>query len=311
MRKLDLKVGYSCNNMCRHCVQGDKRHRIRDKTPEEIAAELKEVRSRGIRSVVFTGGEATVRPDIIEQVALARELGYEVIQVQTNARMFSSAKFTKCMVEAGMTELASALNGHIPELHDYISRVPGAWKQTVQGIKNVREYGIPVLSNTVVTRPNYRFLKEIAELLLGLGVVQYQLAFVHPAGRAWTDFDQLVPNITLAAPYIHRGLDPGIERGVRVMSEAMPFCHMKGYEQYVAELIIPPSDVYETELKIVEWEKWRVNEGKWKGEKCRACRFYDVCEGPWREYVEKRGESEFVPVPGDKVGPDFFSQRRR
>ncbi len=197
-----------------------------------------------------------------------------------------------------MNEFSPALNGHIPALHDYLSSVPGAWKQTTAGIRNVREYPVRIITNTVVSKPNYRFLDRIAELLVRLGVDQFQLAFAHPAGRAWENFDSIVPHISLAAPHIHRGLQVGIDSGVKVMAEAMPFCLMKGYENYVSELYIPPSDVYEKGFRVKEWEKWRVTEGKWKGEKCKECAFYEVCEGPWKEYVLKRGSWEFVPVPG-------------
>ncbi len=301
-RRLDLKVGYACNNMCRHCAQGSKRRSLKSKTSEQIQQELRKAFNEGIRSVVFTGGEPTVRKDIISQIRFAKELGYEKIQVQTNARRFASKKFTKATVEAGMNEFSPALNGHIPELHDYLSRVPGAWKQTVQGIRNVREYGdVSIISNTVVTKPNYRFVKNISELLVHLGVNQYQLAFVHPVGSAWINFDSIVPFISLAAPYIHRGLQVGMDAGLKVMAEAMPFCLMKGYEKQVSELYIPPADVYETEFKIKNWEEWRIHEGKWKGEKCKNCRFYNICEGPWKEYVEKRGSAEFIPVLGSKI----------
>lgn len=302
MRKLDLKVGYSCNNMCRHCVQGDKRYRLQDKSTEQIVEELREAFSRGIRSVVFTGGEPTIRDDLVDLVARSREIGYEEVQIQTNGRRFSSKKFTKEMVEAGMTNFAPALNGHIPELHDYLSHVPGAWKQTVQGLRNVSQYGgVRITTNTVVSKPNYRFLDKITSLLVALGADQYQLAFAHPAGSSRENFDSIVPFISLAAPHIHRGLQVGLDAGIKVMAEATPLCHMEGYEKCASEIYIPPTDVYEQGCNIKNWEDWRRNEGKWKGEKCKECAYFKICEGPWIEYVEERGSWEFVPVPGDKV----------
>lgn len=300
MRRLDLKVGYSCNNLCRHCVQGNKRHNMPSKSTEQIFSELEEAFSRGIREVVFTGGEVTIRKDAVMCVAHAKGVGYDSIQIQTNGRAFASRVFTKKMVEAGMTEFSPALNGHIPELHDFLSQVPGAWKQTVQGIRNVKEYDITTMTNTVITKPNYRFARNISALLVSLGVDQFQLAFVHPAGRSWDDFDSIVPRVSLAAPYIHLGLQVGIDHGVSVMAEAMPFCVMKDYEKYVSEFYIPPSDVYESGFKMENWENWRKGEGKWKGEKCKGCAYFNVCEGPWREYVWRLGSEEFVPVPGKR-----------
>jgi MoaA/NifB/PqqE/SkfB family radical SAM enzyme len=296
MKRVDLKVGYSCNLHCKHCAQGDKREKSGDQSGERIKKELQESINRGIKEVVFTGGEPTIRKDIMDLVRFAKEIGFKQIQLQTNGRMFASKKFTDAIVEAGMTEFAPALNGHIPALHDYLASTPGAWKQTVQGIMNVREYeDIPIGTNSVVSKPNYRFLDKIASLLVKLGVNQYQLAFVHPSGSAWTNFDSIVPLISLATPMIHKGLDVGRKVGLRVMAEAMPYCLMRGYEDCIGERYIPSSLVYEVNFVRENFEVWRTTEGKWKGDKCKACSAYNVCEGPWREYVEVRGESEFTP----------------
>ncbi len=300
MRRLDLKVGYACNLRCRHCVQGNKRELFPSKSIEQIKSDLKEVFSKGVVEVVFTGGEPTVHKNILEAVKFARDLGFKLIQIQTNGRMFSSKNFTEKMVEAGMTEFSPALNGHIPSLHDYLASVPGAWKQTVRGIMNVKEYGLNIISNSVVSKPNYRFLNKLATLLVKLGVDQYQLAFVHAGGRAWENFDSIVPRVSLAAPHIHRGLQIGIDAGLPVMAEAMPYCLMRNYEKYVSELYIPSSAVYEVGFRTENYEKWRVNEGKWKGERCKSCAFFNICEGPWKEYVERIGPEEFIPIPGKK-----------
>ena len=119
-----------------------------------------------------------------------------------------------------MTEFSPAVHGHIPELHDFLTRSQGSFNQTIQGIKNIKKHRVPIITNTVVTKPNYRYLPEIAKLLVKLGVNQFQLAFVHPIGNAYKNFDSIVPRISLAAPYIHRGLQIGIDAGIRVTPRA-------------------------------------------------------------------------------------------
>jgi MoaA/NifB/PqqE/SkfB family radical SAM enzyme len=147
-----------------------------------------------------------------------------------------------------------------------------------------------------VTRYNYKFLPEIASLLIKLGVHQYQFAFVHAQGNALKSFTEVVPRKTDAMPYIKRGLRMGREKGLRVMAEAIPLCLMKGYEDCVSEFYIPSTEVRERGFTIERFEEVRVNEGKVRFAKCRICRYYDVCEGPWREYPEHFGDGEFNPV---------------
>jgi len=295
--RLDVKVGFACNNHCHFCVQGEKRKKYGRRSKEEIFEILKK-NSRERTAVVFTGGEPSLHPDIIELVSMANELGYESIQIQTNGRMFAYERFCNDMIEAGATEFSPALHGHTAGLHDYLTTVSGSFEQTVRGIRNLVKLGQKVVTNSVITRSNFRHLPELAEILVELGVDQYQLAFVHPVGSAGIDsnFASIVPRFELLEPYLHAGLQVGIDAGLVVMTEAVPYCFMKCYEQYVGERIMPATRIFDAEGVIEEYRDYRLEEGKSKGPHCTSCNMSDSCEGPWREYTERYGWSEFKPV---------------
>jgi MoaA/NifB/PqqE/SkfB family radical SAM enzyme len=295
-KRVDIKAGFSCNNNCRFCVQAHNRAKG-DRTTEEIKRDLEESRKR-CKSVVFTGGEVTIRKDVFEIVGYAKELGYETIQIQSNCRMLSNMPFLKQLIEAGANEFSPALHGHIPELHDYLTSAKGSFYQTVKAIKNLRELNQTILTNTVVVKPNYRYLPKIAELLVELNVDQFQFAFVHPIGNACKYYDSVVPVMSLAMPYIHKGLQIGIDAGIRVMAEAMPYCMMKGYENYVSERVIPSTEIKTGDSFDGDYTDTRVKEGKIKFGQCKECKYDKICEGPWKEYPEKFGSDEFRAAKG-------------
>ena len=112
--RLDLKVGFRCNNRCTFCVQGDKRLTVGDRTTEELKAILRD-RREGASGVVFTGGEPTVRDDLCDLVSHAHELGYRPIQVQTNGRRLAYMPFVRALLAAGTTEVSPALHGSTEE----------------------------------------------------------------------------------------------------------------------------------------------------------------------------------------------------
>jgi MoaA/NifB/PqqE/SkfB family radical SAM enzyme len=293
-KRADIKVGFLCNNNCRFCVQAHKKN-CGDKSTEHVKKDLEEAR-KACQEVVFTGGEPTIRKDIFELVSYAKQLGFKVIQIQTNGRMFAYKTFCRKMMDAGATEFSPALHGHIPELHDFLTGNKGSFNQTVQGIKNLKELGQMVITNTVVVKPNYRFLPQLAKLLVKLKVNQFQFAFVHPVGNAMKNYNSIVPVMGLASPYIYKGLQIGIDAGVKVMAEAMPYCMMQGYEEYVSEKFIPEMEVREFDYVIEDYKKTRIEEGKMKFPQCNGCKYNGVCEGPWKEYPEKLGNSEFKPI---------------
>lgn len=294
-KRVDIKTGFICNNNCRFCVQADNKSKG-NRIFKEIKRDLEDSRKR-CTGVVLTGGEVTIRKDFFDIVRLAKELDYKTIQIQTNGRMFASLEFCKKTIQAGATEFSPALHGYCKEQHDYLTRAEGSFSQTVKGIKNMKSLGIHVITNTVVVKSNYTSLPEIAKLLVKLNVDQFQFAFVHPMGNAWKNFDKMVPLISSVAPYIHKGIQIGINAGKKAMAEAMPYCFMQGYEDYVAEKIIPETEVRgKTYQNTDDFTKQRQIYGKSKFSQCKECCYDLVCEGSWREYPAKRGIGEFKPI---------------
>ncbi len=293
-QRLDLKVGFACNNRCVFCVQGDKRDQIPPRSTAECRALLEEHRATS-SGVVFTGGEASIRKDIVDIVAHAHGIGYEVIQLQTNGRRMAYVPFVEALVAAGLTEVSPALHGSTAAMHDALTRAPGAWAQCVRGIQNARRHGIPVITNTVVVQRNVTDLPALAELFVRLDVQQVQFAYVHPSGTAGELFDEVVPRFTDAMPHVRRALDIVSRAGIRGYAEAIPFCFMQGYEDFVVERHIPRTCVVDAPMVIADYTAYRWTEGKAKGPPCAQCSHVQVCEGPWHEYPNKYGWSEFVP----------------
>ena len=291
---MDIKTGFICNNNCRFCVQAHKK-KFGNRSTADIKKDLEKAR-KNCSEVVFTGGEVTIRKDIVELVKYAKKLDFKRIQLQTNARMLSYKDLCVKLITAGANEFSPAIHGHTAELHDYLTTAKGSFNQTVKAIKNLKEFKQYVLTNTVVTKPNYRYLPELARLLVKLKVDQYQFAFPHAMGNAMKNFDEIIPRVSLAAPYVHKGLQIGIDAGVKVMAEAMPFCTMKGYEKYCSEFFIPETEIRDINSYDSNYEKTRKEEGKVKFPQCELCKYNKVCEGPWKEYPERFGSEEFQPI---------------
>jgi MoaA/NifB/PqqE/SkfB family radical SAM enzyme len=228
-------------------------------------------------------------------VAQARKLGYTNIQIQTNGRLFAYEQACRRFIAAGATEFSPALHGPNSEVHDFLTGAPGSFIQTVSGIRNLKRLKQRILTNTVITRPNYRQLPETARLLGELGVAQMQFAFVHIVGTAAKNRSWLVPRKELARPYILDALRVGRGQGVRVMTEAIPPCLLPGYEECASEWIMPATLVFDAE-GVIDFANYRKKEGKCLGPACPKCRWSKQCEGPWKEYPEMFGWTEFKPV---------------
>lgn len=294
--RLVIRLGLTCNNHCKFCIFGRERNKFRDRTEKQIKEILNLNFNKHYKSVVFTGGEPCLRSDLIHLVKHAKSLGVKEIQIQSNGRMFAYKGFCEELIDVGANEFAVAIHGHCSKIHDYLTSVKESFGQTVKGIRNLKDLRQYVITNTVITKTNYRYIPQIAQLLVDLGIGHFQFSFIHIIGRAWENRDWIVPRKSEVIPYIKEAIDIGTKAGKRVTTEAVPYCLMQDYENSIVESFIPKSKVFELDSTIADLKAHRVYEKKTKREDCIKCKYYGSCEGPWKEYPELFGWDEFEPV---------------
>lgn len=297
IRRVDVKVGYSCNNNCMHCVIGDRRGTFADRSTQAVKDILCETREK-FNDVVLTGGEFTIRKDSLEIVKHASDLGF-IVNLQSNARAFSSKKYCEEYIHALGTAKGAftlALLSSTEDLHNALTRA-NSYLQVIKGLSNLIELGQNVNTNTVITKINYRTLPETAKLLVHMGINSYQFAFVHCCGNAFKYIDRILPRKSDVAPYVKRALQVGIDRGISSAVEAFPMCFLGGgYEACVSERHTPSKIKLVDQPEVIDdFLTRRINIEKKKGPNCHLCLYDRFCEGPWYQYPDYYGWDEFVP----------------
>ncbi|MDD3940223.1 MAG: radical SAM protein [Candidatus Pacebacteria bacterium] len=298
MKRLDIKTSFQCNNRCKFCIQGNKRLNRETKTTQEIKQILRD-NSENFKEVVFTGGEVTIRADILELVKFAKKCGYVVVQIQSNGRMFSYFDFCQRIIDAGATEFAPAIHGSTAQVHDSLTCVEGSFDQTLQGIYNLKKLKQLVITNSVITKSNYKDLINLAKILIEAQVNSYQLAFMHINPIIQSNLDlinEIVPRYKDIKFYVEKALQLGIDAGIKSRVEAFPFCTLsEEYRDHISENYIPDTFFIE-DKELKDFKKLKQAGAKITGANCQDCKFYGKCEGPWRDYPNIFGFDEFIPI---------------
>ncbi|MFH1723455.1 MAG: radical SAM protein [Elusimicrobiota bacterium] len=310
IQKLVIFTGFSCNNRCRFCIDMHKRD-IPDKTTQRIVREMADAKSQGVEYLEMIGGETTIRGDFLPLVRTARKLGFERVVVATNGRMFSYPEFAKRTLDAGVTDLIFSIHGHDARLHEAMTSVPGSFAELLKGVENLRALGFKrINANCTVVKPNMGSLPDIGRLLLRLGIRNAELIFVDPnIGGANSDFGGLVPRISEAAPFMRETLDVGRAGGTRHWTARyVPLCRFAGYLDQISE--IREVSVFHTrhwapDFKNEDVSASRASAGRMKTERCAGCALHGACEGLWKEYLDRYGDAELVPVEGPVEIPDW------
>jgi MoaA/NifB/PqqE/SkfB family radical SAM enzyme len=222
--RLDIKLSYKCNNRCLFCVQGDKRCHLPDKTMQEIEDIFRE-NKKTCREVIFTGGEMTIRPDILDLIRRARRNGYQV-HLQTNGRMFAYESFCHQVIDAGAHDFTISIHGLTSKTHDRLTRCPGSYEQTLRGIKNLMALRQHVFTNTVITKYNYRSLPRMSGFLADLGLKSFSFAYPHLLGSAWKNLHRILATKSIIAPYVQDALAVAIKKRTLPGTEAIPLCFL-------------------------------------------------------------------------------------
>jgi MoaA/NifB/PqqE/SkfB family radical SAM enzyme len=292
--RADVKVGFACNNRCVFCAQGERRARCGAIDVAVLAERLVAMRKTS-RGLVLTGGEPTLHRNIVPLVRLAARLGFDPIQIQTNGRMFAYGRVIETLLEAGATEFSPSLHGSTARMHDALTRARGSFDQTTAGIRNLVAARAAVVTNSVIVRDNVSDLPSIVALLASLGVKEAQLAFVHPVGTAAERFGDVVPSLRAIVDPLSRARDAARAGGLRLVTEGVPLCFLRGMEDLAVEPAIPRTTVMDLDGTALDYSAWREREGKAHGPPCASCAQRSRCEGPWREYPDRLGWSEFEP----------------
>jgi len=286
-----------CNDNCLHCGVSEIMKTANVVPFEDIARSLRSLAPVSGGRVMYAVSELTVRPDFLKIMRASRRAGMSTVALVTNGRMFCYPEFTARAVKAGMTHALVSIYGPTPRTHHAITRTPGSFEQTVKGIEELRKYPqVTLMTNSVITKKNYRYLPQLVEMLAGLGVQNVNLSFVQIIGAAAKYQRALVPRITDVLPHLRQAVDLGVGLGLRVGIGGLPYCVLKGYEHHFGV-----DDLTYIENSNQGADNITDRSPYAKADACTRCAYNAVCLGMQDEYLRQYGEAELAPYHGRRL----------
>lgn len=205
--RMDLALTYRCNNDCPHCYNARLRTYPELSTKDWIRI-IDRLWELNIPHLIFTGGEPTLRKDLVELIAYAEEKG-QITGLNTNGRRLSDPDYVAALVDAGLDHVQITIESHSPEIHDQMVNSKGAWDQTKIGIQNALASPLYVMTNTTMLQNNRDSIAETLEFLGQIGVPTVGLNALIYAGRGkdvgtGLSEEELKPLLELAQDHTNR-----------------------------------------------------------------------------------------------------------
>jgi pyruvate-formate lyase-activating enzyme/SAM-dependent methyltransferase len=289
-----IKVGYGCNNHCTFCHTLD----VRDVegSSREVHAKIDRAARLGHTMVVLSGGEVTMRPELLQWAAHAASLGLDFGLV-TNGRMLAYRELVEKLLGYRLKYVYMSLHGGDAKVHNLMVRAD-AFEQTYAAIGNLSGRGLDFTVNAVVTRHNVKHLRPIVDAILPYPDVVLKFSMVQPKGGGDRLFDHLMPRVSDVARAVHEAITYGRQKasaqGPRFAHDGIPFCLLPGYEDLYDDL---KTHRFATMVEIGEPDFFPVDDlAKTQSAQCHGCALRGPCPGLYTGYYQVYGDGELAPV---------------
>ncbi|MCX6746265.1 MAG: radical SAM protein, partial [Candidatus Parcubacteria bacterium] len=232
-------------------------------------------------------------------VKLAKILGFKIIHIISNGRKYNNEKFLGQLIKNGVNRFSVSIHSHQPEVEDYLTQRPGGFEEKIQGLKNLVKLNQHISVNLVINNLNYKDILETLSFFKELGINDFRLNFIWLHGRA-KDNKDLFLKYSDFLPSLDEIIRQSKINNFTIAFEGIPACLIndKNKLDYIGELRDLNTEVVafnnpQKERENFNWQERKANEFKIKHENCSKCKFANLCEGVWKNYIDIYGWSEF------------------
>ena len=284
-----IRVGLRCNQDCHFCWQS---RQWPDPPADLCRSWIDQLAAGGVEHLVFSGGEPTLFKALPELVAHAAGTYGMAVGIETNAILLRKPAMLKRLMDAGLERALISFHSVDEATSDRMTRAPGTWRRTVEGIEACLAAGLPIALNCVIERNNFESLPEHAAGIVRRFVEPFpdgdlaQVIYSHPCSY----YDASLWHLALV-PF--DALRPRVIEAARTLMAAGVDVNASGSCGF-------PPCVLQDEPSLVPWGRadgfdTADRSGRTYVEACDGCAVRSMCLGIRKEHLEHMGDAGITP----------------
>ncbi|MBL8974674.1 MAG: radical SAM protein [Myxococcales bacterium] len=310
-----IKVGYGCNEHCTFChtldvreIQGSSAEveaKIRRAAELFRAAEPPQDPATGSTGtpgmIVLSGGEPTIRPELLRWADLVASLGMDLGLV-TNGLLLAYPERVDALVRRRLRYVYLSLHGGSARVHNLMVRTQ-AYDAALAALQNLSGRGLDLHVNCVITRHNLAHLRGVVAAVLPFPDLTLKFSMMEPKGGGDRLFDHLMPRVGEVTERVMDAIAFGESQagahGPRFEHGGLPLCLLPGRERQFGDL---RTHRYRTMIEVGEPDFFPVDDlNKRHPPACAGCSLRGPCPGLFHRYHEVHGDAELRPRPGPRA----------
>lgn len=292
MPLLDVILGYDCNLACDYCTITPAM-RERALPTERVVREMAAARRAGFGRISFTGGEPTIRRDLISLVRHAAKLRFDDIKVQSNGLLYAEASNVDRLIAAGCNNFHISIHTHIEEAYDALVRREGSYPAMVEGLRNVIASGQVLTVDVIIKTDTVSRLADCVRWLHAEGVTAVDLWYVSLTDGNAGNVESL-PRMTDALPAMREVFEFGRDHAMTIRSLHVPRCILGDDAPHAWDpgsqdvRVVTPDATFDLSQSRLAGQTYVAT--------CDECSLRAICPGVREDYVAVHGASEFAAV---------------
>jgi cyclic pyranopterin phosphate synthase len=294
MPLLDVILGYDCNLFCDYCTISPPM-RARALTAAQVDRAMQTARTDGFTRISFTGGEPTIRGDLLPLIRRARQLGFDDCKLQSNGLLFGAGHNVDRLVEAGVTRFHVSIHTHDEDAYETMVRRTGTYAAMVAGLRALVDRGLSPIADVILARTTYPRLPDALQWLHGLGVRAADLWFV-----SLTDHNRdnvaSMPRMSEVVPTVRAALAWARGHDMTVRSLHIPRCLLGEDHEHAWDPALEGVRVVSPDATF-DLRGSRLT-GQIHVPACRGCTFEAHCPGVRPDYLARYGDDEIARARG-------------
>jgi len=188
------ELTHRCPLQCPYCSNPVELERASaELTTAEWKGVMDQLAGLGVLQFHFSGGEPTVRKDLVELTTHAASLGLYTNLI-TSAVLLDEAKLA-ALDRAGLNHVQISFQGAEDGIANRVAGLAGSHAKKLAAAKMVRAAGLPLTVNAVMHRQNLHQLNAMIDMAVELGADRIEVANVQYYGWALKNRAALMPTV--------------------------------------------------------------------------------------------------------------------
>ena len=277
-----------CNQNCVYCNRRAESDDLAAIAPASLRTAIVRALASGCEEIRLTGGEPTLRRDLVALIAFARASGALRVSLETNATQIDDTRASE-LAAAGLTSARVNLVGGDAQV-DAVTQDPGGYARTLVGIRALLAAGIQLEILCALTRSTRALVAEMpAALMAAVGDVGRPQAI---EARVPTD----APDTTELLDY------PAAAEVLKALDAA---CRVQAIPLRLAPDSGPPPCIFPPRRGLPHL--YKLSPGRRRQQRhqhvaaCASCLVADRCSGLADAYLQHFSVPDLQPIVDEKA----------